>query len=106
MAGINLLGLNNELYSSHLQLKLRLLEMAVTAVLSDLREASTLSSPTTPSLVNRIENAQQLIRWVYDLAVLDPNSDSSKKMSVKVSRGTAQTNVPLTSLTSHNLLVP
>lgn len=73
MTCINLLALNNALYCSHLELKLRLLEMAVTAALSDLRD--TTQSP---------ENAAQLIRWIYDLTVLDPNSDHSKKASPKV----------------------
>lgn len=73
MTCINLLALNNALYCSHLELKLRLLEMAVTAALSDLRD--TTQSP---------ENAAQLIRWIYDLTVLDPNSDHTKKASPKV----------------------
>lgn len=73
MTCINLLALNNALYCSHLELKLQLLEMAVTAALSDLRD--TTQSP---------ENAAQLIRWIYDLTVLDPNPDHSKKASPKV----------------------
>lgn len=73
MTCINLLALNNVLYCSHLELKLRLLEMAVTATLSDLRD-----STQTP------ESAAQLIRWIYDLTVLDPNQDQSKRASTKV----------------------
>lgn len=73
MTCINLLALNNTLYCSHLELKLRLLEMAVTAALSDLREGSYTA-----------DNAAQLIRWIYDLTVLYPSQDHSKKASTKV----------------------
>jgi hypothetical protein len=80
MACINLLGLNNELYCSHLQLKLRILEMGVQASLSDLRDVG-----QTMALSVHAENAAQLMRWIYDLVVLDPNEDTSKKASTKVS---------------------
>lgn len=73
MTCINLLALNNKLYCSHLELRLRLLEMAATAALSDLREGSYTA-----------DNAAQLIRWIYDLIVIDPNQDHSKKASTKV----------------------
>lgn len=73
MTCINLLALNNKLYCSHLELRLRLLEMAATAALSDLREGSYTA-----------DNAAQLIRWIYDLTVIDPNQDHSKKASTKV----------------------
>ncbi|KAG8260208.1 hypothetical protein J6590_102043 [Homalodisca vitripennis] len=76
MTCINLLALNNTLYCSHLELKLRLLEMAVTAALSDLREGSYTA-----------DNAAQLIRWIYDLTVIDPNQDHSKKASTKLLDG-------------------
>ncbi|RZF48161.1 hypothetical protein LSTR_LSTR009850 [Laodelphax striatellus] len=76
MACINLLGLNNTLHCSHLELKLRILEMAVTAALSDLRDSTHTS-----------ENAAQLLRWVYDLTVLDPNNDHSKKVSARLLDG-------------------
>jgi hypothetical protein len=79
MACINLLGLNNELYCSHLQLKLRILEMGVQASLSDLRDVG-----QTMALSVHAENAAQLMRWIYDLVVLDPNEDTSKKTSIKV----------------------
>ncbi|XP_075227690.1 neurobeachin-like protein 1 [Lycorma delicatula] len=75
MACINWLGLNNTLHCSHLELKLRLLEMAVTAALSDLRDSTS------------SENAAQLLRWVYDLTVLDPNHDHSKKASSRLLDG-------------------
>lgn len=77
MACINLLALNNELYISHLSLKLRILEMAVQASLSDLRD-------TSQNVTAHSENASQLMRWVYDLVVLDPNEDIEKKASVKL----------------------
>jgi hypothetical protein len=80
MACINLLGLNNELYCSHLQLKRQILEMAVQASLSDLRDVG-----QTVALSVHAENAAQLMRWIYDLVVLDPNEDTSKKASMKVS---------------------
>jgi hypothetical protein len=79
MACVNLLGLNNELYCSHLQLKLRILEMGVQASLSDLRDIG-----QTMALSVHAENAAQLMRWIYDLVVLDPNEDTSKKASTKV----------------------
>jgi hypothetical protein len=80
MACINLLGLNNELYCSHLQLKLQILEMGVQASLSDVRDVG-----QTMALSTHAENAAQLMRWIYDLVVLDPNEDTSKKASIKVS---------------------
>lgn len=41
IACINLLGLNNELYSSHLTLRLKILEMGIQASLIDLSESGT-----------------------------------------------------------------
>ncbi|KAK3926891.1 Neurobeachin-like protein 1 [Frankliniella fusca] len=95
MACINLLGLNNELHGSHLQLKLRLLEMGVQAALSDLRESASSSgtsgagglSSSSPPHASAADNAAQLLRWVYDLVVLDPNPDCSKKVSTKLLDG-------------------
>lgn len=101
MACINLLGLNNELHGSHLQLKLRLLEMGVQAALSDLRESASSAAGTnsgassgagstaTPPHASAADNASQLLRWVYDLVVLDPNPDCSKKVSTKVNQAPA-----------------
>lgn len=76
MASINLLGLNNELYLSHLTLKLRILEIGGQAALSDLRESG--------HTVAHAENASQLMRWIYDLLVGDSNEDMAKKSSVKL----------------------
>lgn len=81
MACINLLGLNNELYCSHLSLRLRILEMGVQAALIDFAETT---GPTT--LVHQ-QNAAHLLRMVYDLVVLDPNEDDSKKCSTKLLDG-------------------
>jgi len=77
MATINLLGLNNELYVSHLTLKRRVLEMAGQAALADMRESGLLNQA-------HCENAIQLLRWVYDLIVVDPNEELAKKSSVKL----------------------
>lgn len=80
IACINLLGLNNELYCSHLTLRLRILELGVQASLMDLSETNT---------QNHIhqENAAQLLRMIYDLVVLDPNEDEQKKCSPKLLDG-------------------
>lgn len=80
MACINLLGLNNELYCSHLTLRLRILEMGVQAALIDLGESG-------PQNLIHQQNAAQLLRMVYDLVVLDPNEDDSKKCSTKLLDG-------------------
>ncbi|XP_031626139.1 neurobeachin-like protein 1 isoform X2 [Contarinia nasturtii] len=80
IACINLLGLNNELYCSHLTLRLRIFELGVQASLMDLSEDNT---------QNHIhqENAAQLLRMIYDLVVLDPNEDEQKKCSPKLLDG-------------------
>ncbi|XP_063234189.1 neurobeachin-like protein 1 isoform X2 [Bacillus rossius redtenbacheri] len=82
MACINLLALNNELLCSHLLVKLRLLEMAVQAQLADLRDPG-----QSLALSVHAENTAQLLRWTYDLAVLDPCEDMRKKASVKLLDG-------------------
>ncbi|XP_039288398.1 neurobeachin-like protein 1 isoform X2 [Nilaparvata lugens] len=77
MACINLVGLNNRLHCSHVELKLRIVEMAVTAALSDMRD-----SPNTS------HNAAQLLRWVYDLTVLhNPNNHHSNNVSARLLDG-------------------
>uniref|UniRef100_A0AAG5CUG9 DUF4704 domain-containing protein n=1 Tax=Anopheles atroparvus TaxID=41427 RepID=A0AAG5CUG9_ANOAO len=80
MACINLIALNNELYCSHLSLRLRILEMGVQAALIDLAENAQLA-------LTHQQNAAQLLRLAYDLVVLDPNEDDSKKCSVKLLDG-------------------
>lgn len=81
IACINLLGLNNELYCSHLTLRLQILECGVQASLMDLSE---INSPQNPI---HQENAAQLLRMIYDLVVLDPNEDEEKKCSPKLLDG-------------------
>ncbi|XP_037907722.1 neurobeachin-like protein 1 isoform X2 [Hermetia illucens] len=81
LACINLLGLNNELIASHLTLRLRLLEMGVQASLLDLSEHG------NQTVINQEQNAAQILRMVYDLVVLDPNEDDSKKCSTKLLDG-------------------
>lgn len=80
IACINLLGLNNELYCSHLTLRLRILEMGVQASLIDLAESGTQNHLHQ-------QNAAHLLRMVYDLIVLDPNEDEIKKCSPKLLDG-------------------
>lgn len=80
IACINLLGLNNELYCSHLTLRLRILEMGVQASLIDLAESGTQNHMHQ-------QNAAHLLRMVYDLIVLDPNEDEVKKCSPKLLDG-------------------
>ena len=41
-------------------------------------------APYTVSRSNVLINCQHAIRWVYDLVVLDPHEDESKKMSLKL----------------------
>ncbi|XP_039966909.1 neurobeachin-like protein 1 isoform X2 [Bactrocera tryoni] len=77
---INLLALNNDLVTSHLSLRLRILEMAVQASLFDLSENG------NQTLINQ-ENASQILRMVYDLVVLGSNEDESKKCSTKLLDG-------------------
>lgn len=80
MACIYLIALNNELYCSHLSLRLRLLEMGIQATLMDLADS------THQSIVHQ-QNAAQLLRLTYDLVVLYPNEDDSKKCSTKLLDG-------------------
>lgn len=80
IACINMLALNNQLYCSHLTLRLRILEMGIQACLIDLAEIDT-------SNVHHQQNAAQLLRLVYDLVVLDPNEDEFKKCSTKLLNG-------------------
>lgn len=80
IACINLLGLNNELYCSHLTLRLRIFELGVQASLMDLSE-------TTAQNHIHQENAAQLLRMIYDLIVIDPNEDELKKCSPKLLDG-------------------
>lgn len=98
---INLLALNNELITSHLSLRLRILEMAVQASLFDLSEHG------SQTLINQevswqrkslkfytllifflpSQNASHILRMVYELVVLGSNEDESKKCSTKLLDG-------------------
>ena len=80
---INLLGLNNELYRSHLEMKRRLVEMIVQAVTTDLKQHDRLAASASFKATVHA-NCQHAIRWVYDLVVLDPHEDESKKISMKL----------------------
>lgn len=82
VASINLLALNNELYCSHLILRLRLLEMTVQACLIDLGDTG-----NPKQMLNHQQNAAQLLRMIYDLVVLDQNLDDQKKCSTKLLDG-------------------
>ena len=77
---INLLGLNNELYRSHLEIKRRLIEMILQAAVNELKQlpANAASRATVST------NCQYAVRWVYDLVILDPHEDEVKKMSSKL----------------------
>ena len=77
---INLLGLNNEVYRSHLEIKRRLIEMVLQVASNELKQLA----PYTVSRSNVLINCQHAIRWVYDLVVLDPHEDESKRMSLKL----------------------
>lgn len=77
---INLLGLNNELYRSHLEIKRRLIEMILQVAVNELKTLA----PNAASRAGVLTNCQQAVRWVYDLVVLDPHEDETKKMSLKL----------------------
>lgn len=77
---INLLGLNNELYKSHLEIKRRLIEMILQAAVNELKQLPT----NAASRATVLTNCQYAVRWVYDLVVLDPHEDEAKKMSSKL----------------------
>ena len=74
IACINMLGLNNELYRSHVDLKRRLVELCIQAVLSDLRGSD--GAVSTNSAL-----AEHVMQWVYDLIVLDPSKNFRKKVT-------------------------
>jgi len=77
---INLLGLNNELYRSHLEIKRRLIEMILQAAVNKLKQLP----PNATSRATVLTNCQYVVRWVYDLVLLDPHEDEAKKMSPKL----------------------
>jgi hypothetical protein len=81
LACINLIGLNNELYTSHLTLRLKMLEMGIQSALIDLADDNQVQ------LATHQQNAAYIMRMVYDLVVLDTNEDDSKKCSLKLLDG-------------------
>ncbi len=84
IACINMLGLNNELYLSHVELKRRLTEQCVQAVLSDHRESlrGIGGSSNAAAAAESAAAAQHVMQWVYDLVVLDQYSgDFGRKVT-------------------------
>ena len=76
IACINMLGLNNELYRSYVELKRRLIEMCVQAALSDFRDKSVmLASPESFAV------ARHVMQWVYDLVVFESPGNFPKKVN-------------------------
>lgn len=82
VTAINLLALNNELYCSHLILRMKLLEMTVQALLIDLAEVN-----NAKQMLNHQQSCAQLLRMIYDLVVLDKNDESMKNCSSKLLDG-------------------
>uniref|UniRef100_T1J5I8 BEACH domain-containing protein n=1 Tax=Strigamia maritima TaxID=126957 RepID=T1J5I8_STRMM len=78
---INLWALNNELFASHLELKRLILEHALQNAIADLNSSS------GQLIASNSENARELMRWLYDFVVVDPNKDYSKKLSVELLDG-------------------
>ena len=74
IACINMLGLNNELYRSHVDLKRRIVELCVQAVLADLRGNENAVSTNSAS-------AEHVMQWAYDLIVLDTYGNFGKKVT-------------------------
>lgn len=72
-----MLGLNNELYRSHVDLKRRLVEMCVQAVLSDFVS----DRSQVPSGSDSAAIAEHVMQWAYDLIVLDPYGNFGKKVN-------------------------
>lgn len=81
IACINLLGLNNELYCSHLTLRLKLFEYGAQDSLNNLSVATSQQDHIDQDI------AAQLLRMIYDLVYLDPNEDEEKKCSIKLLEG-------------------
>ena len=76
IACINMLGLNNELYRSYVELKRRLIEMCVQAALSDFRDKSVM--PASPE---SFAVARHVMQWVYDLVVFESPGNFPKKVN-------------------------
>lgn len=74
VACINMLGLNNELYSSHVELKRRLVELCLQAVLLELKGAVSQGDLQQGLVDQSLAQAEHVIKWVYDIVVLDGRS--------------------------------
>ena len=74
IACINMLGLNNELYTSHVDLKRRIVELCVQAVLADLRG-------NEHGVATNSASAEHVMQWAYDLIVLDTYGNFGKKVT-------------------------
>ena len=74
IANINLLALNNKLYTSHACFKRKLTELCIQAILSDLKEIHQVTS-------EMVHLARQMMENTYDLVVLDDHEDFTKKVS-------------------------
>ena len=79
VASINLLALNNKLYTSHVVLKRKLAEMCVEAILSDSKEKKHFG--------DNVAIAKSIMEIVYDLVILDEHEDFSKKVSEELLDG-------------------
>lgn len=86
VTAINLLALNNELYCSHLILRMKLLEMTVQALLIDLAEVNNKVN-NAKQMLNHQQSCAQLLRMIYDLVVLDKNDETMKSCSSKLLDG-------------------
>ena len=74
IANINLLALNNKLYTSHACFKRKLTELCIQAILSDLKEIHQVTS-------EMVHLARQMMENTYDLVVLDDHEDFTKNVS-------------------------
>jgi len=72
IAAINMLALNNKLYASHAVLKRRLTELALQAIIAELKERKN---------NEQARLARHIMESAYDLVVLDEHEDFSKKVS-------------------------
>lgn len=80
IASINLLALNNKLFTSHVIVKRKLCEMCIQALLSDIREKN-------QTLSEHSLMARNIMEIAYDLVVLDEHEDFAKKVSEELLDG-------------------
>lgn len=65
---------NNELYKSHVELKRRIVELCIQAVLADMKD-------TSANYHEVMAKAEDVMQWAYDLIVLDPYGNFNRKIS-------------------------